>query len=213
MPMEHLTQLSPAYLTFFVGAMSPGPSNLTVMEVAMSGGRRDGLVVATGVVTGTMIWAILASTGLAALLITHSGAMTMVTMAGGAYLLYLAFAFGRSAFRDRSSSVAGAGSSAPHSFKALYVRGLLIHVANPKAILSWVATMSLGLQPGAPAYLPFVILAGCVPIAVLIYVCYATVFSMPPLARIYQRMQRRINCVLMLFFTVVGGSMLLGGHN
>lgn len=119
--MEHLAQLYPAYLTFFVGAMSPGPSNLTVMEVAMSGGRRDGLVVATGVVTGTMIWAILASTGLAALLIAHSGAMTTVTMAGGAYLLYLAFAFGRSAFRDRSPTVDGARSSVPHSFKALYV--------------------------------------------------------------------------------------------
>jgi hypothetical protein len=59
-----------AYSAYFVGTASPGPSNLAIMSLAMSAGRRSALTFALGVVSGSFFWALLASLGLSALLAT-----------------------------------------------------------------------------------------------------------------------------------------------
>ncbi|WP_136617724.1 MULTISPECIES: LysE family transporter [Mesorhizobium] len=81
---------------------------------------------------------------------------------------------------------------------------MLIHVANPKAVMAWVATISLGLQPGAPAYRPFVILLGYAVLSVIIFSGYAIVFSFPVMSRLYANAQRWIDGGLALFFAGAG---------
>lgn len=61
-----------AYGAYFVGTASPGPSNLAIMSLAMSGGRRAALTFALGVVSGSFFWALLASLGLSAMLASYS---------------------------------------------------------------------------------------------------------------------------------------------
>lgn len=60
-----------AYSAYFVGTASPGPSNLAIMSLAMSAGRRSALTFALGVVSGSFFWALLASLGLSGMLATY----------------------------------------------------------------------------------------------------------------------------------------------
>ena len=46
-----------AYTAYFVGAASPGPSNLAIMSIAANHGRKAALAFAFGVISGSMFWA------------------------------------------------------------------------------------------------------------------------------------------------------------
>jgi threonine/homoserine/homoserine lactone efflux protein len=53
------------YSVYLVGTASPGPSNMTIMAVAIQRGRTQALAIASGVITGSIAWGLLASFGLA----------------------------------------------------------------------------------------------------------------------------------------------------
>ena len=91
MVIEHLQQLLPVYATYLIATASPGPSNMAIMGVAMSQGRSSALALALGVTTGSMFWAVLAATGISALLASYADALFIIKIAGGLYLLYLAW--------------------------------------------------------------------------------------------------------------------------
>ncbi|WP_334597985.1 LysE family translocator [Pseudomonas alvandae] len=136
-----------AFGTYVLAAASPGPSNMAIMDVAMRDGRTRALMLASGVITGSLFWAILAATGISALLAAYAQALLLIKVVGGVYLLYLALRAGRSAMQstaDRTSTVAG---QAPR-YLSLYRQGVLMHISNPKAIMSWMSIMSLGLRGG-----------------------------------------------------------------
>lgn len=63
---------------------------------------------------------------------------------------------------------------------SLYKRGLLMHLTNPKALLGWIATMTLGLGPQASPAKVAVILAGCAVSSVTILCSYAVIFFTSP---------------------------------
>ena len=90
----------------------------------------------------------------------------------------------------------------------LYRRGLLMHLSNPKSILSWIALVTLGLGPGASRQDVGVILAGCAVLSVTIFCGYALVFSTPPMVRMYRRARRAVEGVLAAFFGFAGLSLL-----
>ena len=90
----------------------------------------------------------------------------------------------------------------------LYRRGLLMHLSNPKSILSWIALVTLGLGPGASRQDVYLILAGCAVLSVTIFCGYALVFSTPPMVRMYRRARRGIEGVLAAFFGFAGLSLL-----
>lgn len=197
-----------AYTAYVLGASSPGPSTLAIMSTAMSRGRAAAFALAAGVITISWTWAVLASTGLAALLLAYPQTLTAIQIAGGSYLLYLASRAARSALEGKD--LAGPAEPPPSraEFRMLYRRGVLIHVANPKVIMAWIATLSLGLQPGAPAHRPFVILLGCAVLSVIIFGGYAVLFSFPVMSRLYTSAQRWIDGVLALFFAGAGLALL-----
>ncbi|WP_460116298.1 LysE family translocator [Pseudomonas sp. H2_D02] len=79
-----------AFGTYVLAAASPGPSNMAIMDVAMRDGRTRALMLASGVITGSLFWAILAATGISALLAAYAQALLLIKVVGGVYLLYLA---------------------------------------------------------------------------------------------------------------------------
>ncbi len=174
----------------------------------MSRGRSAAFALAAGVITISWTWAILASTGLAALLLAYPQTLTAIQIIGGSYLLYLAMMASRSAIKGKDMARLAETPPSRAEFRMLYRRGILIHVANPKAIMAWVATISLGLQPGAPSYMPFVILLGWAVLSVIIFGGYAVIFSFPVMSRLYANAQRWIDGVLALFFAGAGLTLL-----
>ena len=146
---SHLPNLLLVFSAFAVAVGSPGPSNMMIMATAMDAGRKPALVLALGVTTGSFTWGILSAIGVSAMIAAHAGAIVVIKIAGGMYLLYLAWRSGRSALR-KDAALHAASVSAHQSFGRIYMRGYLMHLTNPKAIMGWTAIMALGLTPGAP---------------------------------------------------------------
>lgn len=199
--MDTFMMLLPVYVAYLLGTASPGPSNMAIMGVAMRQGRRPALMLAAGVITGSLCWALLVATGLSTLLLAYAQAIVVIKVVGGCYLLFLAWKAARSAVRRGEDSAvmlpAGAGVS-------LYRRGLLLHLGNPKAILVWTAIMSLGIHPdAAPSTLPLIV-GGCALLGMMVFSSYALLFSTPAMSRGYQKCRRSIEGIFALFFTAAG---------
>lgn len=80
-----VSQLALVYGAYLLATASPGPSNMAIMGVAMRDGRRPALVLAAGVMTGSLCWAMLAATGLSAVLATYAQALWAIKIVGGVY--------------------------------------------------------------------------------------------------------------------------------
>lgn len=164
-----VSQLALVYGAYLLATASPGPSNMAIMGVAMRDGRRPALVLAAGVMTGSLCWAMLAATGLSAVLATYAQALWAIKIVGGVYMLYLALRAGKSALRTSAAAPGMAAGRDARPYRALYRQGVLMHLGNPKAIMSWMAIMSLGLRQGAPEQVLPAIIGGCALLGVTIF--------------------------------------------
>lgn len=203
--MESINHLLVVYTAYVIAAGSPGPSNLRIMGVAMNHGRKAGLALATGVISGSLIWGISAATGVSALLARYAEALIVLKIFGGVYLLYLAVRAARSAMTpDAATSPMPAHTDAAPSSAILYRQGFIMHLTNPKAVLAWIALVTLGLGPDASWHDVATILAGCAVLSITIFGGYALVFSTAPMVRVYRRARRGIEGVLAACFGFAG---------
>ncbi|MDR6992723.1 LysE family transporter [Luteimonas sp. 3794] len=195
-----------AYGAYALGTASPGPSNLAVMATAMHQGRRAALVVALGVVCGSALWGVLAAFGLGALLAGYSRSLVVMKVLGGLYLLWLAFKSARSACRSSRPTLQVASKRS--TARGLFLRGAALHLTNPKAIFVWLSIVALALPPGAEGNQALRIVAGCIPIGVVVFCSYALVFSTAAARRVYQRTRRWFEGALAVLFGYAGLRML-----
>jgi threonine efflux protein len=203
---EFTSHLLLVYAAYLVAVASPGPSTLSIMGVAMRQGRAPAIALAMGVVTGIFCWALLAATGISAVLLAYAELIFAIKLAGGAYLLYLALKAARSALTAEERQV----NLIPQATKLdLYRMGVLIHLTNPKAILGWIAIMSLGLKPDASPYMLPAILVGCLTIGLVVNLAYAMMFSTAVVGTAYRKSRRWIEGTLAAVFGYAGLRLLL----
>jgi threonine efflux protein len=164
-----------AYTAYFIGTASPGPSNLAIMSLAMGSGRKAAFAFALGVMSGSFSWALLATLGLSAVLATYSQLLVAIRVVGGLYLLWLAWKSARSALTPQMPLART--TRAPDSSQRLYVRGLLLHLTNPKAILVWLSIVSLAVPASGGAAHTAPVVLGCMGIGVVVFSSYAVLFS------------------------------------
>lgn len=196
-----------AYSAFLLAIMSPGPNILAVIGTSMSVNRRSGIALALGVAGGSFCWAVLTVIGLSAIIAAFSSALMAIKIAGGLYLLWLAYKSFQSAAsaHDIEATTLAGGKRRPSGYLA---RGFIIQMTNPKAALAWIAIISLGLQEGAPFWVGLVIVVGTAILSVVIHCIYAVAFSTPVMVRIYSKARRWIQGTLGLFFAVAGIKLL-----
>lgn len=206
--METVTHYLPGILLAFgatgLGLMSPGPNVLAIMGTSMALGRRQGLALAAGVSAGSFLWAMATAVGLSSLLAAYAGALVVIKVVGGAYLLWLAFKAFRSASRRHdieTSILHGAGTTRLFRF---WLRGLTVQMTNPKAALTWIAVMSLGLAVDSPVWVATAIVLGTSAMSLAAHGIYALAFSTAPMIRLYGRARRWIQAGLGLFFAYAG---------
>lgn len=93
-------------------AVTPGPE--TILTIRLSSLRRKaGLVYALGTATGTVIWMVLALTGVSALLTVYPAAVQVLKIGGGLYLCLLGILAGRQALRLRRELKATEATDGP----------------------------------------------------------------------------------------------------
>jgi len=125
----------------FLGAailltLAPGPDILFVNAQSISQNSKAGIATACGLCTGLLAHITAAVLGVSAVIYASATAFAIVKYAGAAYLLYLAW----QALRDKSSEIGLAGK--PHAaYGALYRRGILMNVLNPKVSLFFLALL------------------------------------------------------------------------
>ena len=132
-------------LNFFVAALvvalAPGPDNLFVLAQSATHGAKAGFSVICGLCTGICVQTALLIVGVSALIAASPIAFFVLQCCGAAYLLYLAY----KSFQVRAGVVkldAGgegaanaSGEGAGLSFRRLYLRGIIMNLTNPKAVL------------------------------------------------------------------------------
>lgn len=207
--VQHLPQVVAAYLVYLVAVMSPGPAVMAIVSTSIAEGRRSGLAMAAGVFAGSFTWAMAASIGLATVLTHYAGVLHAVKIAGGLYLLYLAYKALRSASRTDSARHLAAAEAAPaRSLKRTFLLGYAIHLTNPKAIFAWVAIISLGLPDGASAQAVALVVGGCLLTGLTVFTSYAVLFSTGPAFRAYRAARRGIDATMGVLFAAAGIKLL-----
>ena len=77
-------------------------------------------------------------------------------------------------------------------------------MTNPKAALTWIAIMSLGVQPGSPSWVG----ASIVILSVAGHLIYAIAFSTRRMVTAYRKVRRWIEMALGVFFCFAGIKLL-----
>ncbi|WP_299471870.1 LysE family translocator [uncultured Roseibium sp.] len=131
---------------FFVAAvalgLSPGPDNIFVLTQSALHGRFAGLLVSLGLCTGLVVHTIAVAFGVAAIFETSALAFTVLKIVGAGYLLYLAF----QAFRAGSADLPK-GDGPALTGLALYRRGIVMNVTNPKVAIFFLAFLPQFADP------------------------------------------------------------------
>lgn len=205
--VAYLPDLLLLYAAFALAVASPGPSTMMIMSTAMKLGRIPALSLAMGVSAGSFTWGLLAAAGVSALIAAHASALQVIKLLGGAYLMFLAWRSARSAL-TRDAPQATDETLVREPLRRLMLRGYLMHLINPKAILGWTAIIAIGLPGQAPGVVLVAILAGCLVISLTLNCSYALVFSSAPMAAAYRRLRRWIDVTLAGFFAFAGVKLL-----
>ena len=193
-----------------VATGSPGPATLAIAGTSMNFGRRHGVVMALGILTGSFIWSFSAAFGMAALMYANVWLFDIFRYLGAAYLLYLAYKSFKSALSPKEFELQ---KTARLSLKSVYLRGLTIHLTNPKVILFFGALYSMGVPStvGIEGLLSIILLVGLQ--SACLFIGYAMLFSYAPVRHFYFKMSRAFDTVFAFFFGVAGIKILMSKLN
>ncbi|MCA1407014.1 LysE family translocator [Ensifer sp. IC3342] len=202
-----LPQLLVAWMAYVIAVVSPGPAVLAIIATSVSQGRKAGLALAFGVLSGSYTWAMLTASGLSALIRTYGQAIIVLKIAGACYLFWLAYNALRAAMK---SDAPRATRRVPlqTSLRKLYLKGLGIHLTNPKAIFAWIMLVSLGMPEGAPVGVTAAFIGGCMLIGLVTFCGFAIVFSLSPVHRAYLKSRRVIESLTAGLFAFAGLKLL-----
>ena len=196
-------QLAAIAAAFAVVTVSPGPANLAVATTAMARGRRPSMALALGLSLGLSAWGVAAALGLGALLAASTAALTILKLAGAAYLAWLALSSARAAMAPEAGSANG-----PRAEGRWLLRGLVLNLSNPKAVFAWLAALSMGLSSDAGPGAVAAATALCMAIGLLNYVAWALTFSLGGAMRAYRRLRRWIEGAAAALFAAASGGLL-----
>ena len=145
-----------AMMAFFVAALllgiAPGPDNIFVLTQSALFGAGAGMVTTLGLVTGLCVHTTAVALGVAAIFQTSALAFTLLKTAGAGYLLWLAWLSFRAGASTAQIAQGDASSDGPAyaafpGYMALYRRGIVMNVTNPKVSLFFLAFLPQFCDP------------------------------------------------------------------
>ncbi|QYJ71327.1 LysE family translocator [Shewanella sp. FJAT-51649] len=187
---------------------SPGPATLAIASASMSSGRIYGLTLACGVLTGSLFWSCSAAFGLAALLNSNIWLLEFMRYCGAAYLIYLSLKSLRSAFGTSTLTLSQSHSA---TLSNIYFKGLLIHLANPKAILFFISLFSIGVPATAKTSDLISVILSVGLLSSSVFLGYALLFSNHRARYIYLKSKVIFECTFAAFFGFAGIKILTAG--
>lgn len=196
--MINISGLLAVASAFLIIAAAPGPATLALATTSMRHGRKSGLRFALGLSVGLAFWGLIAATGLGAFLEASRYALTILKVVGGAYLLYLAFGAARASLQITHNE------TMIETQELGFRSGLLLNLSNSKAVLAWMATLTLGLGHRSDTIEVSIATVVCILIGFIIYIVYALFFSVPGMMGFYAGVKRWVEGIMAGVFAIAG---------
>jgi threonine/homoserine/homoserine lactone efflux protein len=144
------------YLVAAVGlSLTPGPNSLLVLTHGALHGHRKTLFTVSGGPLGFLALIALSMLGIGALLKASAGALTVLKLLGGAYLVWL----GIQLWRAPAIHLKADASKAETRGVDLFRHGLLTAGSNPKALLFYGAFLPQFIDPSRDLWIQFIVMA------------------------------------------------------
>jgi len=133
-------------LFYFLGAsmaltLAPGPDNIFVLTQGIARGRKPAIITALGMCSGISVHTVAAAFGISAVFYSSVIAFNVVKYAGALYLLYLAY---RSL---KECSTVKLTAADDRDAVALFKRGFIMNVLNPKVAMFFLAFLPQFVTP------------------------------------------------------------------
>ncbi len=213
-----LTSLASLALLYLAALIIPGPNLLLLTHTAAAASRRAALGVAFGIATGTLLWVAVAVFGVQKVFDAAPTLQTSLRVAGGVYLLYLAYGLLRSLWVDRKGGVYPVPEAASKNMESevdgrqstYFRRGLLTNLTNPKSFAFWTSVAVVSLDPNALLSTRLLAVFMVAMMAVLWHIALAFVFSTPPAQRAYLRAKPILSLVTGVVMGAFGTRLLWG---
>ena len=172
--------------TYIIGSLAlivkPGPDLTCTIATALSDGKARATTLMCGLVTGCWIWILLLTVGVASFFTDHPTTMTVIQIAGAAYIAYLAYGAFADAIRSFRASLPDALRPATARGVRLFLRGIAMSMSNPLTILFFLAflpsftTSSSSLSPAVQTLLLGTLFCALVPFVYLPVIVAADFF-------------------------------------
>ncbi len=142
--------------------LTPGLDTALILRTAALGRRRRAWGVVLGIQTGTLLWGVLSSLGVTALLTASRLAYDGLRLAGAGYLLWMG---ARMLWQTRRAPAEAAPESVrpadgTDSLRGGWRQGTVTNLLNPKMGVFYVAVLPQFIPPGAPHFATGVLLTG-----------------------------------------------------
>ena len=137
---------------------TPGPAVLMAISNSLSVGPKRAMVGSLGNAVGLLAVSAATTAGLGVLLSTSARAFLVVKLLGACYLIWLGIKQWRQGERMASLAEGDAAATAGLTGRALFLRGIMVALTNPKAILFFTALFPQFMNHADTALRDFVVL-------------------------------------------------------
>lgn len=118
-----------------VVAFSPGPDNIFILIQSATHGKKTGMAVVLGLMTGCLIHTSLVAFGLSAFIQSNESLYFILKLFGTAYMLFLAIRVYKSNMNFNKDQK----KAQPDGFYELFKQGFVMNVLNPKVSVFFLA--------------------------------------------------------------------------
>ena len=178
-------QLVAFNIALLVAIASPGPALLMATHTSVSRGRAAGVAAGVGLGLMAAIWTLMALLGLAVVFELFPTVYIAAKIAGGAYLLYLAYKM----WRNASAPINARIPPARHAFR----QGFLVNLLNPKSVLFAAAVLVAVFPAGLSIAESFVIVVNHFLVEVTFYTSLAFCMSTQAVSKRYMKAKAYID--------------------
>lgn len=190
-----------------LGAMSPGPTFIVVARTALSASPREGRLAAAGIGAASLIFSVIAATGLGVALVYAGWMFTVLKVAGGMYLVYLGVRMWRA---HRTGQIVQVEEPRKNASRA-FLPAMLTHLSNPKTIVVYGSIFATALPHDASLTTLVAVPAGVTLVETGWYLVVATVLSTPGPQRAYARSVGVVDRVAGTFLGGLGAYFAIDG--
>lgn len=128
-------------------SLSPGPAVFYVVSQGVRGALRRSLPAAAGIISANAIYFALSATSLGAIIAASAQFFSIAKWAGAGYLIYLGVKALRSAGSSHEIALDAAVPAEQGDRRRVYLGALTLQLANPKALLFFLALLPQFIDP------------------------------------------------------------------